>query len=236
MGKKWILVFDSGTGGKYTMEQIRQYLPHENYLLFMDKTNCPYGNKTKLNLKKIITKTLKKLTAKFDIKLIVIACNTISSMFAEFLQKKFYDMPFVFVLPDVNKNILQNSTLILCTKNTAKYNKNLKKYKKQKNVWVHGFDNLAKKIDDCNGDFGILQPYLNKKLKRYANKKPVNVVLGCTHFNYIKEQIKTALKTDVNFLENSQDVSFKVKDKLVATSNLSRKKAVGELLILYHIS
>ncbi|MGN1221978.1 MAG: hypothetical protein ACI4TT_01935, partial [Christensenellales bacterium] len=69
-----------------------------------------------------------------------------------------------------------------------------------------------------------------------VSKKPVNVVLGCTHFNYIKEQIKTALKTDVNFYENSQDVSFKVKDKLIATSNLSKKKSTGELLILYHIT
>ena len=235
MKKNWILVFDSGNGGKHTMEQIRAYLPHENYILFMDKTNCPYGNKSKHKLKKIVTKTIKKVVQKYDVKLVVIACNTISSMFGTYLQKTFYETPFVFVLPIVESHILHKPTLILSTKNTAKYNKNLKIYKKRKNVYVYGFSNLAKMIDDSDGDCEKLQPYLDKKLKKYVNKNIQNVVLGCTHFNYIKEQISTAIKSQVSFYENSKNVCIKVKDILVAAGKFSRKKTKGEIIEICHI-
>lgn len=235
MEKSWILVFDSGTGGKYTMEQIRKILPNENYLLFMDKTNCPYGNKPKNKLKNIITSTIKKIKQKYDLKLIVIACNTLSSMFACYLQKIFKDTPFVFVLPSTEKQILLKPTLFLVTKNTARYNKDLKIYKKQKNIWVLGFDNLAKMIDDCAGNYDVLQAYLNKKLKKFKNKKPVNIILGCTHFNYITKQIKKSLGYEIDFYENSQNVAKKVKQMLIATGKLSRKKSLGDLLTIYHI-
>lgn len=235
MEKSWILVFDSGTGGKYTAEQIREILPCENYLLYMDKTNCPYGNKSRHKLKKIVTNAIKKLTQLYNIKLIVIACNTISSVLGEYLKKIFYDIPFIFVLPTVKTQILQQPTLFLSTKNTAKHNKLLKKYKKYKNVWVYGFANLAKMIDESSGDYKKLQPYLSKKLKTFIYKKPVNVVLGCTHFNYIKEQIQFALKTKVNFYENSKKVALLVKENLIALGKINHKKNKGDWLVIFYI-
>lgn len=236
MKKSWILVFDSGSGGRYTMEQIRAVLPQENYLLFMDKTNCPYGNKSKHRLKKIVTKNIEKLLKKFDIKLVVIACNTVSSIMDKYLQNKFYQIPFVFVNPQIDNYILNVPTLFLTTKNTAKYSRFLKSYKHNKNVYVFGFKTLAKMIDDCSKNYHLLQPYINNKLKKFKNKNIQNVVLGCTHFNHIKNQIQTALCTNVNFYENSKNIAVKTKQILQASNILSHKKTQGDLLLIYNIN
>lgn len=235
MAKKWILVLDSGLGGKHTMQQIKEYLPHENYLLFMDKLNCPYGNKSRHKLKKIVTKNIKKLLRLYNIKLVVIACNTLSSMFSKYLQKTFYNIPFVFVLPKIQNSLLQHPTLILSTKNTAKYNASLKKLKNTKNAYVLGFTNLAKQIDNCGQNYNLLQPYLNKKLKPFANKNIKNVVLGCTHFNYIKPQLQIALNSQLQFYENSVSVAKKVKTTLLAAGCLNKLKTSGDVLQIYHI-
>ena len=67
MRKKWILVIDSGNGGAWTLSKIRNLLPNENYLFFMDTTHSPYGNKSKKQLISITEKSFNKLFQIFDI-------------------------------------------------------------------------------------------------------------------------------------------------------------------------
>lgn len=235
MVKNWILVYDSGNGGRWTLSKLKEILPNENYLFFMDKKHCPYGNKSVIRLKKIVSNNISKLRKKYNIKMLVIACNTVASTMTEYLKQKFYDLPIVFVTPCITPEIVKKPTLILATKNTVKTNQDIAKVKDKKWVYVYGFSNLAKKIDDVNGNFDLLQPYLNQKLRRYKNKKISNVVLGCTHFNYITEQIQNALKTKVDFFENSTCASLRAKSILYAFNMENKKKVQGDTLVVYKI-
>lgn len=186
-----ILVLDSGNGGKYTLKKIKKVLPNENFIFVEDDKNCPYGEKNKQKLKKIAKKLIKNLNFIYNIKLIVLACNTLSSTCLESLTKQFPSIKIIPTLP-VIKNF-KKPTLIICTKATQKYNLQVKKCKKNKNVFVEGFTDLAKKIDENIKNLDILQPFLDKSLKKYANMNISNVVLGCTHFNLIKKQITKSL-------------------------------------------
>lgn len=235
MEKQWILVLDSGNGGRYTLSKLKQVMPNENYIFYMDKLHCPYGAKTKLHLKHIAFDIVKKITKKFNIKLIVIACNTMASVAYDFLCERFVQIPIVAVTPCINSKVISKPTLILSTKVTAKYNENIKAVKHLKHIYIKSFTNLAKKIDNANENYGLLQNYLNKKLKRYRNKFLDNVVLGCTHFAYIKPQIKNALKANVEFFENSEAVAHKAKKLLKSVGKCSRSKKPGTVLELYSI-
>lgn len=235
MEKEWILVYDSGNGGKWTLDCLKKELPNENFLFFMDKTHCPYGNKSVSKLKKIVTTNIQKLRKIYNIKLVVIACNTISSMMSSYLKQTFYDLPFVFVFPYITKEILKKPTLILATKNTIKYNTEIARVSKLKNVFVAGFPTLAKKIDDADGNYDMLQPYLDKKLFKFRRKKLDNVVLGCTHFNYIKTQLQSALKAKVDFFENSQNVARHTKTMLLVFNLAIKKNTLGEMLFVYKV-
>ena len=187
----YVLVIDSGNGGKYTLKKIQRLMPLENYIYVEDDKNCPYGSKNRQKLKKISKKLIKTLLSIYPIKLVVLACNTLSSACYDYLKSKFIGIKIIPTLP-VFKDFKKN-TLIMCTNATKKYNGNLTRYKNNSKVFVEGFSCLAKQIDENFENLDVLQPILDKKLKKYVQMHINNVVLGCTHFNYIKTQIAKSL-------------------------------------------
>lgn len=252
---EYILVFDSGGGGKFVLSELKKVLPQENFLLFCDEFNCPYGNKSLSTLKKIVLTNLKKLLENYQIKIVVIACNTIGSMFKKEIKtlvkthfnstiseesmvnyakknlkrenivknklkneksankseryKK--DCPVLFVEPQINKTILRKPTLVLGTSNTVKHNKKVQIYKTNPHLFAQGFGSLASKIDHANGDFSCIKATVNRQLSKFKNKNIKNVVLACTHYNLIKEEIKNVVGQDVKFFENSRSVALKTR-------------------------
>ena len=242
MGREWILVIDSGIGGLWTLNKIRTICPHENYLYFMDKLNAPYGNKSARFLKIITKRNIKKLIDLYDIKLVVFACNTLSSVVYDYIKGEFTEKQFIKIEPFVEPSLFKHSnTLVIATKNTIKRNKNLKKYAEHNNIFLHGFPSLAKKIDDAKGDYQKLLPYLKKELSSYSKLNIKNIVLGCTHFNYIKPQLKEIFG-NVAFFENSENVAKNVKTLLKKTKKYQNKSSFpkkkqknGQFLLLYKI-
>lgn len=253
---KYILVIDSGNGGKFTLKQLRLVLPNEKFIYLEDDKNCPYGKKSKQKLNKISQNLVKNMLKAYPIKMIILACNTLSSCCYKNIKSK-YNLPILAVTPFVKD--FKKPTLILCTYSTKKYNKTLKSYAENNNVNILAFKDLAKKIDENIENLSVLQPYLDKNLKKYAKMHIRRVVLGCTHYNLIKNQIENALienslinnankyrklKTKapipivltnksqkVIFYENSKIVAFKALKTLKALSILS-KKSNSEVIYL----
>ena len=237
MSKKWILVIDSGIGGLYTLNKIKLKMPNENFLYFMDTLHSPYGNKSRSKLKNISNNIVEYFLKKYDIKLIVLACNTLSSICYEYLKLKYFNIPIVKIEPINNETCLKNKpTLILATKNTIKHNQLIKQLKKQKNIYCYGFRTLAKKIDNVFGDCERLKQYLYKKLVKYKNKNIKNIILGCTHFNYIKKQLKSIFGKNINFVENSENVASQVYSILKDLKNMSKQKKFGRIVYFDKIS
>lgn len=240
----YILVIDSGNGGKHTLKQLKKYMPHENFIFLEDDCNAPYGNKTTGKLKRICKKMLLFMTKNYPIKMIVFACNTLSTVCLNFAKNLIDYMPIIPTLPVIKK--FRTNTLILCTSVTKKYNANVKNVQKLDNVQIKGFSNLAKKIDENMQNLSILQPFLDKKLKKYAKMNICQVVLGCTHFNFIKKQITNALtnnpfvktKREYELLpqkNNSQTRVFRLKKsniKFLEASNFVAKKTLETLRAL----
>ncbi|NCB48572.1 MAG: glutamate racemase [Clostridia bacterium] len=218
---EYILIFDSGSGGKFVLNELKKVLPHENYIFFCDEKNCPYGNKKIKTLKSIVSKTLENLLKTNNIKLLIIACNTISSLFKDYLSLHFSNCPILFVEPELNEKILENKTLVIATSNTIKHSKIIHFYKGSPNLFLQGFGNLAIKIDKCNGDFGEIKSILTTQLSKFKNCKIKNVVLGCTHYNFIKKEIKEVLSNEIIFYENSKKIARKAKSTLKKMNRLN---------------
>lgn len=235
MKKKWILVMDSGVGGIWTLNKIKEILPKENYIYFMDRLNAPYGNKSTVKLKKLAYKHIAKLRKIFDIKVVVLACNTLSSVCYNFLKQKFFDIPIIKIEPFFNPYEFQNkNTLVLATTNTIRHNKNLNIYKDYSNIFLKGYGSLAKKIDAANGDYDQLLLYLTRTLSQYKDKNIQNIVLGCTHFNYIKKQL-TKIFGEVDFFENSPVVANRVESVLLKLGKKNKKNKQPQVLFVYKI-
>lgn len=184
MDRRCIVVCDSGIGGLRMLKKLEQRFPCENFVYFADYVNLPYGDKNKQELLEIAEENYKKATA-FSPKLIVFACNTLSTnVLPSFKQKP---IPIIGVFPEVKNG----KGLLLCTEGTAKsqYVKNLQKC--YDNLSVVPLKNLATQIED---------------FVRYGTEIDLNEIakvsidgyeylsLGCTHYPYAENYLRKIFK------------------------------------------
>ena len=231
---KSVFVFDSGSGGEFVVRELLRELPNEKFVLFKDVQNCPYGTKGKRKLWHIVRKIL-TITKRFlHPKAIVVACNTASSLFEDKIRKMVADVPVFFVTPLINGKILSQKTLILATTKTVNFNKEIEKSSQNANCFVLGFDDLAKKIDfarksnQANAD---LKLYLLDMLSRYKSCGIKNIVLACTHYTYIKNQLREIFG-NVKFFEKSKLVAKELKNYLIGNVpqfEKRNKKSISQL-------
>ncbi|MGN0798718.1 MAG: glutamate racemase [Christensenellales bacterium] len=224
-----IFVFDSGSGGEFVTKELLRALPQENFVLYKDVKNCPYSTKSKIKLWHIACKILKTATKVLSPKAIVVACNTMSSLFENRIRKKFGTIPIFFVTPMITNKILSKKTLVLATTRTVSCNKEVLSAKSNKNCIVVGFDNLAKMIDlakdspKVDADIKLL---LLNSLSKYKIFGIKNIVLGCTHYSYIKKHLKEIFG-NVKFYEKSKIIAQELKDYL-QNSNPEESKILSK--------
>jgi len=232
---KYSLVLDSGVGGISILKECVKLLPNEHFLYVADNEHLPYGNKSRKNLNQIAYRLILKLVKEYPIKLILIACNTLTASSISYLRSKI-NLPFVGVEPAIKPAMLfgKGNILVLSTKATLKYNQNLKKImqKKPKNIYFLTFSHLAQKIDENLKNLDVLEPYLTTLFLPYQNKNIQSVVLGCTHYQFIKKQICVALQNPkLNFFESSIPVAKRV-ESVLKEQELNQSDEVGSITIL----
>ena len=186
MEKGYVAVLDSGVGGISVLKELVKHYPNEKYLYLGDYYNAPYGNK---NLRQLldITKRNIDFIKRYPIKLIVLGCNTLSVTLKDDIE--YYSGVSVFgVYPPVETTFNhKNKTLLLATVKTAK------QYRASDNLHVVGLKDLACDIENNVLDLSCVN--FGANLKRYVgyfcNKKYFyqTVILGCTHYEFIKNQI-----------------------------------------------
>jgi len=193
MKKSYILVIDSGVGGVSILNELKKKLPFENYIYVADNKISPYGEKTKQELTKNIITIIENLTNKYLIKLVVFACNTITATSIKTARKKLKNIKFVGTEPPIKMVNSNEKTLILTTKNTLKHSKLLKKYKKNKNFNFISLINVAKLLDD---NFFNRKTIIESLKKQINNNGYKNIVLGCTHYYFLENEISTVLNSN----------------------------------------
>lgn len=225
MKNGYVLIYDSGNGGQYVLDLFRKLLPNEHYLLFKDTSNCPYGNKSREELKKIFFSNIYKLSKKYPLKVIVIACNTLSSMFGHILLRQTF-LPKIFLIkPIINSKMLTEHTLLMATENTCKYNRDIMRFRQNPHLHILSLASFAKDIDDNIGNISSLEREVHELLSPYLDFDIKNVVIGCTHYNYLRKIIKNAVK-NVEIYEKSQFIVQKTIKYLIDNDLLSNKKKV----------
>lgn len=207
-------IFDSGIGGITVLKEIVKIMPQENYIYYSDSKNNPYGDKSEKEIKKICDSIVQKFIGK-NCKAIVIACNTASAMAKDYLRKKYKDV-LIFAIEPAYKMVYDYSynkeTLVMATKGTIeseKFKLLLAKYDNNKTVLL-ACTGLADLIEEGNKE--KIKQYLNKNLKKYKNKVE-NVVLGCTHYPLVQNEIKDVLG-NVKFFYGAPNLAKHLKEVL----------------------
>ncbi|MFM7795837.1 MAG: glutamate racemase [Candidatus Nitrosotenuis sp.] len=215
-----IAVFDSGLGSLSIIRSIQKFTKTE-IIYYADQKNFPYGKKTKLQLKKIIDQTIQKLEDQFHPSLIIMASNTPSILFSNYLGKK-----IVGVLPPIEKALLlsENGRIgILGTKATIRskeLSRYLEKFNSERNFKKIDATELIKLVE--TGQF-LTNPKNCKKitsdlLKNIFIKNKIDVVtLSSTHLPFLLPILEKEFPF-IRFIDPADDVAKIVAKRIKKTS------------------
>ncbi len=218
-------VFDSGVGGVTVLRELLKLLPKENYLYYSDTINNPYGDKSNNEIKEISDRVVNFLINQ-GCKIIVIACNTASAISKDYLRNK-YNVPIIAIEPAYKSVPNNEKTLVMATNATINSDKfqNLFNTYDNHNTILLSCSGLADLIEENNKEKIIT--YLEDKIGKYKGVK--NVVLGCTHYPLIKEEI-TKVLGNVNFYDGSEGVAKHTKEVLEKENLLEQKE--GKIIFI----
>lgn len=211
-------VFDSGIGGLTVLKKIIEKLPNENYIYYADTDNVPYGTKPKEEVKEYINEAVEFLISK-NVKAIVIACNTATSIAVKDLRNR-YTIPIIGIEPAAKpavENRGKKRVLIMATPTTIKEEKLkylLEELDAKQYVDLVAMPKLVEFAE--KGDFKSdkVKEYIQQELEEYNLNEYSELVLGCTHFPFFKEILSTVFPKDIQMIDGSRGVANRLKNVL----------------------
>ena len=219
-------LFDSGIGGISIYNEIRKTLPNESTIYLADNLNAPYGKKSK---KEIINLSIKNTQKLIDLncKLIVVACNTATTNAVEILRETF-EVPIVGIEPSIKPAILATKTNhigVLATEKTLSSNLFLETSNRfSGGVNIH--EQIGYDLVSIMEESGIKEELLIGKLRKYIEpmleKNIDNLVLGCTHYYFLKDILVKILPKEIKILDSSSAVCKRIKQVLESYNNTSK--------------
>ena len=237
-------IFDSGLGGLTVFKEIRKILPDEDLIYFGDTARVPYGNKSKNTILMYSMEISKFLISK-GVKIIIVACNTSSSLALEDLQKEEKIPIFGVIKPGAKRAVEVSSggnIAVIGTSATIKSGvysrviyeeiKNLSKFEKDE------FKNNFKVIEKpCPllvplVEEGFLNDEITKKVITYyldsvTKEKPACLVLGCTHYPILKDFISEVIGKDIQMIDSGIETARIVKCFLEENGMLKSDAKIG---------
>tara|TARA_Y100000310_G_C20627246_1_gene786621 strand:+ start:232 stop:1092 length:861 start_codon:yes stop_codon:yes gene_type:complete len=224
---KPIGVFDSGVGGLTVLREIKKRLPKENLIYLGDNARCPYGSKSIERIKSISIENSKFLL-NFDVKMIVVACNTASAVALDVIRSNF-NIPVVGVINagvkkaiEVTKNKKIGIIGTRQTTSSAAHKKLIKRLDNSISVFTRSTPLFAPIVEEGLINKKSTKIMIKESLVYFKQNDIDTLILGCTHYPLLKKLIKEYLG-DVNLVDPSEETSLEIKQKLLEDDMLNKK-------------
>lgn len=220
--KQPILVIDSGIGGLTVLYNLVLENPNCDYIYFADYVNSPYGDKSATFLRKKLIENIKTLSKKYSPQGVVLACNTATAVAAGVLRRVFSNDFIVGTEPAIMRAIHDNkkNILVLATPNTLKHNKLVNEQMQNENINLEilALPNLATYIEDNIDNLKLLKPIVQSYLVPFLPYIDA-LVLGCTHYIYLKPMLREILSTDIKIYDGNIGVAKQTHRKTKSYKN-----------------
>ncbi|MBE6060126.1 MAG: glutamate racemase [Clostridium sulfidigenes] len=228
--------FDSGVGGISVLKEAVKLLPKENYIYIGDSLNAPYGVKTPEEVRKLTFNMVDKLIS-MNVKAIVVACNTATSIAIDELRRSYKEIPIIGIEPALKpavENYGNGIIVIMATPMTLsenKFSKLRERYNKASDIISMPCDGLVEIIEDGNIKGEVVEGYLRNRFKDVPKERVSSVVLGCTHYPFIKEALVNVINDDVAIIDGSLGTVKQLKRKLDQKGLLNTNNEQGTVKI-----
>lgn len=202
-------IFDSGMGGISVLGEAIRWLPTENFIYYGDSANAPYGPKTKEEVTRLSEAICDHFIER-DAKAIVIACNTATSAAAEYLRLKYPQIPVIGIEPALKpavEMLKEGAVLVLATEMTLKEEKFLNlcnRIAKEREVLKIPCPSLVTLVEKGITEGAEAEKAVRDCLETVERSNVKAVVLGCTHFVFLRDVVKTVMGEGVEVFDGNE--------------------------------
>lgn len=220
-------IFDSGIGGLTVANAVQQLLPKERILYFGDTAHLPYGEKSAEAIQEY-AKVITHFLLEKGCKMIVIACNTASSVAFDTVKAIAKDIPVINVIDPVVAHVAsqcQDCHIgVIGTKGTTNsqvYPKKLRTFKANAQVSSLATPLLAPMIEEGFFNDQVSQTLIDSYLSNPSLQNIDKLILACTHYPLIQDAIQSYYQGAVHIIDSASQVAKSVKDVLAKDGLLS---------------
>lgn len=230
--QKSIGIFDSGIGGLTVVKQLMQLLPNEQLIYFGDTARIPYGTKSKRLIEQYAIEDAQFLL-QHDIKVLVVACNTASSLAMDVLVENL-DIPVIgVVIPGAEAavELTCNNKIgvigTIATINSSSYSRQIEKRLENAKVLAQPCPLLVPLVEEgwLNDDVTIqtLKKYLTEMIREEID----TLILGCTHYPLLENTIQQLMGEEVKLIDSGKETAKAVKQALIENNILNESEKIG---------
>lgn len=227
-----IAIFDSGVGGLTVMREIVRRLPYESVIYFGDTARVPYGGKSPETICRYALECSRFLK-EFDIKLLVIACNTVSAYALELLKKEL-DIPVLGVIKAGAAKAVQTThtkqIAVIGTKATVlsgAYEKEIHKFDPTARVTSLACPLFVPLIEERFVDHPAAKLVVGEYLNQLKDKQIDTLLLGCTHYPLLAKTIQEEIGHHVRLVDSATTCAAEVASVLASERYLASAENVA---------
>lgn len=232
-------IFDSGIGGLSVLQALRHELPHEHFVYVADSGYAPYGERDEAFVQQRTGAIARYLRAQHGIKALVIACNTATAAAVERLRGEIPDLPLIGVEPALKPASLSSQTHHVgvmgtrITVTSARFARLLSEHSQNTQFAVQACDGLASAIERSielppapnlqDTALWALCARHTDSLGRFGRQpgEMDTLVLGCTHYVFVKDELRALLGPDVQLIDTGAPVARQVRRLLAQADRLA---------------
>jgi glutamate racemase len=215
MNTKPIGVFDSGIGGLTVVHALATHLPHENIVYFGDTARVPYGPKSPQVVREYAAQDVDFLVSR-DVKMVVIACNTVSSVALDVVQKR-AKVPVVgVILPGALAAVAASRKRRVgvigtrATVNSNAYTHAIRQLDQGIEVFARECPLFVPLAEEGWVDHKVTELVAREYLFPFTLEKIDTLILGCTHYPLLRSAIRAALGTGVILIDSGEAAALEV--------------------------
>lgn len=229
-------VLDSGVGGISVLRELVALMPNENYIFYGDSRNAPYGTKSLEEVQRLTCEAAEYLVNR-GIKALVVACNTATSAAINILRGRYVDIPVIGIEPALKPAVLASvhpRVLVMATPMTLreeKFHQLLEAHRTEAEIISLPCPGLVEFVERGELQGAGLESFLMDLLAEYREHPVDSVVLGCTHYPFVKNTIRKVLGEQVQIFDGGAGTARETRRRLEECGLRSTSAEQGQIWI-----
>ena len=227
-------VFDSGLGGISVLRELVSLLPKEDFIYFGDAAHAPYGERTEREIRALTTAQIDRMAAE-GVKAVVLACNTATSAACAPLRRRYRQMPIIGMEPALKPAVLSGEkprVVVMATHATLrqkKFARLMERFKDAGEIVKLPCPEIVEFVERGEIRSTALHEYLEERFSSVSQEPIDCVVLGCTHFPFVREAIQDVVGQAVQIFDGAAGTARELKRRLLEADALRENGQKGAI-------